>query len=219
MSASKYVAIVDDHIIFRQGLEYLICRTDPYKVLFGADNGKDFIAKLKPSALPDIVVLDVSMPEMDGYATAKWIRANYPTIKILAISMLDNEASIVRMVKHGARGYILKDANADELRLAFSEILEKGFYYNERISRKLLHAMNAIIHDDDAGGAFTDLTDRETDFIRLACSERSYKQIASEMLVSERTVDGYRDALFRKLNISTRVGLAIYAIRNGLVSI
>jgi len=217
MSDMKYIAIVDDHVMFRHGLTHLINLFPNYKVLFDADNGRDFIEKLKPSALPDIVLLDISMPEMDGYSTAQWIRANYPDIKVLALSMLDSDTSIIKMIKSGARGYILKDANTDELKLAFKEVMDKGYYYNEVVSRKLLQSINLIVNENSGIGTLLNLSERETHFLQLVCSEKSYKEIATDMFVSERTVDGYRDALFKKLNITTRVGLVLYAIKNGLV--
>ena len=137
MTEIKYVAVVDDHVMFRRGIIHLINLFPDFKVLMDAGNGKDFISQIKPSALPDIVLLDINMPLMDGYATAKWLNVNYPEIKILTLSMLDNETSIIKMIRNGARGYIFKDAETAELKLAFKEVLEKGYYYNELISREI----------------------------------------------------------------------------------
>ena len=116
-----------------------------YKLLFDAANGKDFIAKLKPPHLPDIVLLDISMPEMEGYATADWINVNYPGIKILALSTMDSETAIIRMIRHGARGYILKDAEPAELKHAFDEILSKGYFYNDLVTRKVLQSIHQLV--------------------------------------------------------------------------
>ena len=215
----KNIVIVDDHIMFRQGLTHLINLFPNYQVSFDAGNGREFIEKLSSHPLPDIVLLDISMPEMDGFDTAQWIRLHYPDMKVLALSMLDSDASIIRMIKNGARGYILKDANTDELKLAFKEVIDKGYYYNDVVSRKLLQSINLIVNDNPTNIDFLKLTDREVHFLSLICSEKSYKEIAGEMYVSERTVDGYRDALFKKLNIHTRVGLVLYAIKNGMVRI
>src|SRR5579875_4092592 len=110
MPDTKYIAIVDDHTMFRKGLVSLINFFPDYKVLFDAANGKDFINQLKPKHVPDIVLLDITMPEMDGYATADWIRVNHPEMKILALSTMDSETAIIKMIRHGAKGYLLKDA-------------------------------------------------------------------------------------------------------------
>jgi len=219
MSDIKYVTVVDDHTMFRKGICALINLFPNYKVLFDAANGQDFIKQLQPRHIPDIVLLDVVMPEMDGYLTANWIKANYPEIKILALSTMDAETAIIRMIKNGAKGYVLKDAEPSELKQAFDEVLSRGYYYNDLISRKIIQSVNLLADDKNGITTFSNLTDRELTFLKLACSEKTYFEIAKEMFVSERTVDGYRDSLFKKLNISTRVGLAIYAIKNGIVKI
>ena len=117
MSDMKHIAIVDDHTMFRKGLMALINLFPNYSVLFDASNGKDFIAQLNPKHLPDIVLMDITMPEMDGYATAEWLHNNYPEINILALSTMDSEAAIIKMIKSGAKGYVLKDASLMNLNL------------------------------------------------------------------------------------------------------
>jgi DNA-binding NarL/FixJ family response regulator len=217
MSETKYIAIVDDHTMFRKGLASLINLFAGYKVLFDAANGQDFIKQLQPRHLPDILLLDIVMPEMDGYATAQWVHVNHPEIKILALSTMDAETAIIKMIKSGARGYVLKDAEPSELRQAFDSVLSLGYYYNELISRKVLQSVHELADENSGTGVFAKLNDRELTFLKLACSEKTYAEIASEMYLSERTIDGYRESLFKKLNIKTRVGLVMYAIRNGLV--
>jgi DNA-binding NarL/FixJ family response regulator len=212
-----YVAVVDDHTMFRQGLIQLLGLFPEYRLLLEAGNGNDFIGKLKPSSLPDIVLLDIAMPEMDGYETMRWLHSNYPEIKVLALSSMDSEFSIIRMIKEGARGYILKDSDTKELKLALKELLENGYYYNEIVTRKLVRSVNSILHDKTKDSLLVRLTDKEMKFLKMACSEKTYKQIASEMFLSERTIDGYRESLFKKLHVNTRVGLVIYAMKNSLV--
>jgi DNA-binding NarL/FixJ family response regulator len=219
MAEIKYISIVDDHAMVRKGLASLINLFPNYKVLFDAGDGKEFINLLKPLHIPDIVLLDISMPGMDGYMTAEWLRVNYPEIRVLALSTMDSDTAIIKMIKLGAKGYILKDAHPSELKLAFDEVFSKGYFYNEMVSRKVLQSVNLLVNENSDINAFMKLTDREHQFVKLACSEKSYQEIATEMFVSERTVDGYRDALFRKLSVGTRVGLVIYAIKNGLVKI
>jgi DNA-binding NarL/FixJ family response regulator len=219
MSEMKYVAVVDDHTMFRKGICALINLFPNYKVLFDAANGQDFIKQLQPRHVPDIVLLDIVMPEMDGYATANWIKVNHPDIKILALSTMDAETAIIKMIKSGAKGYVLKDAEPADLKQAFDEVLSRGYYYNDLVSRKIIQSVNLLADNKNGITTFSNLTDRELNFLKLACSEKTYFEIAKEMFVSERTVDGYRDALFKKLNISTRVGLAMYAIKNGIVKL
>jgi two-component system, NarL family, invasion response regulator UvrY len=212
------IVLTDDHSLLRSGLASLV-QSLGHTVLFEADNGKDFIAKLNAKQLPDIVLLDINMPEMDGYETAQWIKQNHPDIKVLALSMYDNETSIIRMLKSGARGYILKDSEPAELKAAIHALMEKGFYYSDLVSGKLMYAINKM--EDESGDLknLVPLNDRETDFLKYACTELTYKEIADKMFVSPRTIDGYRDALFEKLHVKTRVGLVMYAIKNGIVNI
>jgi DNA-binding NarL/FixJ family response regulator len=213
------VAVVDDHVLLRNGLANLIRGLDSYAVLFEADNGKDFIEQLKPLYLPDIVLMDINMPEMDGYETALWLKRNYPGIKVLALSMYDNENAVIRMMKNGARGYILKDIDPVEFRRALDSLLSKGYYYSELFTGKLIHSVNNVDGSEQSMHSLTLLNDRELVFLKLACTEMTYKEIAEKMFLSARTIDGYRDALFEKLNVKSRVGLVTYAIRNGIVNL
>jgi DNA-binding NarL/FixJ family response regulator len=219
MSNIKYIALVDDHTMFRKGMIALINLFPNYKILFDASNGQDFIKQLKPQHLPDILLLDIAMPEMDGYLTANWVKVNHPEIKVLALSTMDSETAIIKMIKHGAKGYVLKDAEPAELKQAFDDVLSKGFYYNDLVSRKIIQSVNLLMDDSTGLDTFAKLSDRELVFLKLACSEKTYAEIAKEMFVSERTADGYREALFKKLNVSTRVGLVMFAIKNELVKL
>jgi len=217
MSDPKYIALIDDHTMFRKGLAILINLFPGYKVMMDVGNGREFIDQLQPDHLPDIVLLDIHMPIMDGYATAAWLHANYPEIRLLALSTMDSDTTIIKMIHQGARGYILKDADPKELQIAFEEILAKGYYYNEVLTRKVIQSIH--MGGQDAANVLPRLTERETEFLKHACSEKNYQQIASEMFVSERTVDGYRESLFKKFNVSNRVGLVIYAVKNQLVQL
>lgn len=213
------VVLVDDHVLLRNGLANLIESFGDYKVLFEADNGKQFIEKLSPRLVPDIILMDINMPKMDGYDTALWVRDHHPMVKILALSMYDNENAVIRMFKAGARGYILKDCDPGELKLALGAINTKGFYYSEMVTGKLIHNINTLDDKESQVKSIIKLTDREMSFLRLTCTELTYKEIADKMILSPRTIDGYRDDLFQKLNIKTRVGLVMYAIKNGIATL
>jgi len=213
------VALVDDHTLLRKGLANLVRNYSDYAVLFEADNGKEFIKELKLESLPDIVLLDINMPTMDGYETALWIKHHYPEIRVLALSMYDNEQSIIRMMKNGAKGYILKDIDPVEFKMALDSVIKKGFYYSELVTGKLIHAVNAIDEGDHPLQTLVKLNQRELQFLKLVCTELTYREIAEQMFLSPRTIDGYRDDLFDKLKVKTRVGLVMYAIKNGIVTL
>jgi len=212
------IALVDDHSLLRIGLAQLV-ESLGFTVQSQSDNGKEFIEKLDQQSLPDLILMDINMPEMDRYSTTQWIKANQPGIKVLALSMYDNETSIIRMLKCGARGYILKDAEPGELRAAIDDVINKGFYYSDLVSGKLMHAINNLEDENGNLKHLVQLNARETDFLKYACTELTYKEIADKMFVSPRTIDGYRDALFEKLQLKTRVGLVMYAIKNGIVTV
>lgn len=208
------LALVDDHVILRKSLGILIEMLEDFEIILEAGNGRELIDQLKDKPVPDIVLLDITMPVMDGVETAWWLKQHYPTVKVLALSMLKNDFIIIRMLKNGARGYILKDCEPAELRAALHQVHEKGYYYNELITPKM---KNKDGEDIDTPKIM--LTEQELNFLRWACTEKSHKEIAEEMRISPRTVDGYRDSLFKKLNVNTRVGIALYAIKNGLVQV
>ena len=212
------LVLVDDHVLLRKGLAELV-KNFGNEILFEADNGKEFIAKLKPGMLPDVVLMDINMPEMDGYESCLWLKKNHPNIKVLALSMYDSESSIIRMLKSGAKGYILKDSEPTELKKAIDALVTKGYYYSDLVSGKLINAINKFDEDGNDTRRTEKLNDRETEFLKYTCTELTYKEIADKMFVSPRTVDGYRDSLFEKLAVKTRVGLVMYAIRNGIITL
>ena len=218
MQTKANIVLVDDHVLLRNGLANLI-KSLGYGVLFEADNGKDFIRKLKPKFLPDVVLLDINMPQMDGYETALWLKQNHPGIKVLALSMYDDETAIIRMLKNGARGYILKDTDPSELNSAIEALATKGFYYSEMVTGRLISTINHIDEPQSTAKNILNLNDKELQFLKLACTEMTYREIADQMYLSPRTIDGYRDALFERLNIKSRVGLVLFAIKNGIVNL
>jgi len=213
------VALVDDHALLRNGLANLVRTYSDYAVSLEADNGKEFIKELKAEALPDIVLLDINMPGMDGYETALWLKENHPEVKVLVLSMYDNETNIIRMMKNGAKGYILKDIDAAEFKQALDSIIIRGYYYSELVTGKLVHAVNTMDEEGQPMQALIKLNKRELQFLKLVCTELTYREIAEQMFLSPRTIDGYRDDLFEKLKVKTRVGLAMYAIKNGIVTL
>jgi two-component system invasion response regulator UvrY len=215
----KGIVLVDDHVLLRNGLASLIESFGDYHVLFEADNGRDFVESLHSDDLPQIVLMDINMPLMDGYETTAWLKKKYPRVKVLALSMYDNENSIIRMFRAGAKGYILKDCDPAELKAALNALTTKGFYYSEMITGKLIHSMNTLDENESQVETIIKLNDREILFLKYACTELSYKEIADKMFLSPRTIDTYRDDLFEKFNVKTRVGLVVYAIKNGIINL
>lgn len=211
------IALADDHVLLRKGLASLVLNLG-YTVAFEVDNGQELIQALEKGAEPDLVLMDINMPVKDGYEAAKWIRDNRPLIKVLALSMYDDEAAIIRMLKYGSKGYIMKDCEPAELRAALDAVINKGFYYSELVTGKLVHSIAGAEEENDSQ-KLLGLSDRETEFLKLACSELSYKEIAAQMHLSPRTIDGYRDSLFEKLDIKSRTGLVIYAIKQGIYQV
>jgi two-component system invasion response regulator UvrY len=216
-NAKPSVALVDDHVLLRNGLANIIRNFQSHDVLFEADNGQQCMDRLDAGLLPSIVLLDINMPQMDGYATALCIKQRFPQVKVLALSMYDSENSIIRMLRHGARGYILKDSDPAELQSALLDVQQKGYYYSEMITSRLIRLVNDLDNPEGALKQMIALNEREIEFLKLVCTELTYKEIADRMGVGPRTVDGYRDTLFEKLPVKTRVGLVLYAIRSGLV--
>lgn len=211
-----HIVLVDDHILIRNALAALVHSFEGYSVLFEANNGKEFIQQLKTNAAPDIVLLDIAMPEMNGLETADWIKNNLPDTKILVLSVMDTDAIIIGMLKKGARGYILKDSKPPVFKQALDNIRDTGFYVNELVSNKML---NYVTHEENQGkeiSPISSLTENEITFLQLACTEMTYKEIANKMDVSPRTVDGYRDHLLKKLNVQSRIGLVVFTIKYGL---
>lgn len=213
------LAVVDDHRLFRKGLISLINMACPgYKILFEADNGKDLQERITTSDLPEIILLDVNMPAMDGFECVKWLRTHYPSIKVLVISMIEREETVVRMLRLGVGGYLCKDVEPADLRDALGEVARKGFYYTDFITGKLVHALQNGNHENTVS-KFEEMNDQERKFLQLACSEMTYHQIADKMFLSPKTIDGYRSALFEKLKVRSRVGLALFAIKQGWVQL
>ncbi len=211
------IALADDHVLLRKGLASLVQGLG-YTVVLEVDNGQDLVDKLGTGIDPDLVLMDINMPVKDGYEATRWIKENKPDVKVLALSMYDDESAIIRMLKNGAKGYVLKDIEPAELRTALDAVINKGFYYSEIVTGKLIHSINRS--DDEAvNGNIAKLNDREIEFLKLASSELTYKEIAEQMHLSPRTIDGYRDGLFEKLNIKSRVGLVLFAIKHGIVQV
>ena len=214
------LALVDDHKLFRKGLISLIEMVcNDCTILFEADNGLDLQKKLDKNNLPDIVLMDVNMPGMDGFASVQWLRDNHPDVKVLVISMIEKDESVVRMLKLGVKGYLCKDVEPNELGEALKAVANKGVYYTDFITGKLVHSLQHNTADAPKSPGIDQMNEREKEFLQLACSELTYNEIAGKMFLSPKTIDGYRNSLFEKLNVKSRVGLVMFAIKNRIVKV
>lgn len=212
------IALVDDHILLRDALAASISKFDQCQVMLLAKNGKELIDNIRSDHLPDIVLLDINMPEFDGYQTAKWLRKYYSDVRVLVLTMYDSELALIRMLQLGARGLLKKDIHPSELYIAIQTTVKTGYYYSGDTATKLAGLLKKGEANTPLVNRIT-LTENELTFLKLASSERTYKEIALAMEISPRTVDNYRDALFVKLDVKSRVGLVLYAIRNGVVRV
>ncbi len=203
------IAIVDDHTLFRKGVVGLMAEFKELEVIFEAANGKQMQEALVKFPLPKVMLMDINMPVMDGYETTCWLKSHYPQIHVLALSMFEDDEAVIKMIRCGACGYILKESKPRDLLEAIKIITVKGVYINEMVSGKLIRS---VATRETA----PNFSQKELDFLKHCCSELTYKEIADLMFVSPRTVDNYRESLFQKLNIKSRTGLVLYAIRNNL---
>ena len=213
------VALVDDHELLRSGLAAIINSFGEFEVVLEAGNGLEFIKKVKAITPPDIVLLDITMPEMDGYETAAWIRKHLPTVKVLVLSMLSNDLAIIRMLRNGVKGYIIKDSKPHVFKEAMESIQKNEFFVNELVRDKLINYVSNEEDDGKQTALLLSISEQEAHFLQLVCADKSYKEIADEMIVSVRTIDNYRDNLFKKLETKSRVGLVLFAIRQGIANI
>lgn len=211
----KSIVIVDDHILIAKALEGIISNFSEFEVIYVCENGKDLIQKFEEgNIIPDIILLDISMPIMDGFETAAWLTKNHSDIKIMALSMQGDDNSVIKMIKNGAKGYLLKNTHPKDLETALSRLNTDGFFYPEWASKIIFSNLGK----DQESEAAVKISEREKEFLKYTVTELSYKEIADRMCCSPRTVESYRDQLCEKLDLKTLVGLAVFAIKNGFAN-
>ncbi|MGF7039369.1 response regulator transcription factor [Mucilaginibacter lappiensis] len=209
------IAVVDDHTLFRQGISSLLSENEEIKIVFDAANGAVMKEKITKHPLPHVVLMDITMPLVNGYEATRWLKQNYPSVKVLALSMFEDDEPIIKMLKCGAGGYILKESNASDLMYAIKTIARHDYFLNELVSGKLLRSIQDEVKTPDP---VAELTANEIRFLELCCSELTYKDIAGKMCLSPHTIDNYRDSLFQKLDLKSRTGLVIFALKNNIAS-
>jgi len=211
----KYsIVVVDDHTLIANALKGIINEFENFEVTYLCENGKQFYDEVQQRKRPDIVLLDISMPVMDGFETAKWLKEEYPEILVMALSMQDDEQSLIKMIRNGAKGYMLKNIRPKELEQGLNRLVEKGHFFPDWAASRVF---TSISEDRIHADLKSQLSEREIEFLRYTITEMTYKEIAEKMFCSPRTVENYRDSLCEKLDLKSRVGLAVYAMRNGYV--
>lgn len=217
MKMLNTVILADDHILLRNALASLIDTIPGFKVIRMASDGTEVIRAIEEGVIPAIVILDLNMPKMDGFDTAKWLYNTHPGIKILILTMYDSEIALIRLLQVGVRGFLKKDIHPDELKHALLSVARDGFYYSHQTTGKLGNLFKKN-NDNHSSVEKAILSDSEINFLKLASTDLTYKEIAKTMNLTPRIIDNFRDSLFDKLDVKSRVGLAIYAIKNGVVT-
>lgn len=217
MNTSKkhQVLLVDDHVLLRDALANLINDFDEFKIAAVCSNGKEALTAIQKGAKPALAILDLNMPEMDGYETAAWLQENHPEIKVLILTMYDSEIALIRLLKLGVRGFLKKDIHPNEMRSALLSVADNGYYYSQNTTGKLASLFN---RNNGSNVEKAMLSELEIEFLRLASTDMTYKEMAQRMKLTPRAIDNHRNQLFEKLDVKSRVGLAIYAVKNGIVT-
>ncbi len=207
------IIIVDDHHLFSNAVNVLIKGFKNFEVIKILGNGKEMVSYFENQGeVPEIMLMDIKMPLMDGIEATKWLRKHKPDVRVLALSMEAEENTVVKMLRAGAKGYLLKDIDPEVLEHSLNEVHKNGFYYTENVTNSLLKSKDPSNNID---AIF--LKERELEFLKLACTEYTYREIAERMFLSPKTVENYREALFEKLNARSRIGLVLYAIKHEIV--
>ena len=213
------IILVDDEVLFRKGIYFLLQREENIEIIFEASNGDELINYLKKNdAHPDIILMDLKMPLLNGVEATKIIRNDYPEIKIIALTSYNTDSFISNMIKIGASSYLLKNATPTEMISTINQVFEKGFFYNETIF-EIINRQN--ISNFKPKSQFTEisLTTREREVLELICQQMSAVEIAEKLFISTRTVEGHRNNLLLKTEAKNIAGLVVFAIQNNIVLI
>ncbi|HLF45433.1 MAG TPA: response regulator transcription factor [Chitinophagaceae bacterium] len=211
------IAIADDYKIFREGLKVSLAQDDQLQVIFEAENGEDLIS-LMESKRPDIVIMDLKMPIMDGMEATKIIRKKFNEVKVLVVSMYEDDKFIIHLMEIGANGYLLKNAEPEEIRKAIYAVCENGYYFNDLVNKALLKKLVLKNNIKPSFNENIDLTEREMEVLKMICEEKTAAEIAKEIFLSPRSVEGIRQRLIEKIGVRNSAGLVMFAIKNGIVT-
>lgn len=210
------IALIDDHKIFCDSLAGLINDFEGFQVKWCAQEGRKAISLLNDNKnLPDIILLDIVMPAMSGVEVAKWIFENKKSIKVLALTMEEDDNSVVQMLQYGVKGYLLKNVSSEELHTALEQVVKYGYYYTPIITGNIhKHIESKILNRN-----VPEMSGREKELLDYLCTDMSYAEISKQIFLSESTIDTYRSRLFEKFEVKNRIGLVLKAMHLGLVTL
>ncbi|HAP58394.1 MAG TPA: DNA-binding response regulator [Cytophagales bacterium] len=210
--------LADDHALFREGLRSILETYDDLEVVAEAAHGKELQALLSQHEV-DVVLLDLKMPEMDGMEATDWLRERHPEMKIIILTMIDEDRMMAHLMEKGVHGYLLKDAHADELHAALKAVVDRGYYFNERTSKALLESVKHKNKKPPTLDFGQVLTRREQEVLDLICQEQTTAEIGEKLFISPRTVEGHRKSLVEKFNVRNTAGLVLKAYKDGWVDL
>lgn len=210
------IALIDDHKIFCDSLAGLINDFEGFHVNWCVQDGRKAIQLLKDDInVPDIILLDIVMPGMNGVEVAKWLFENKKEIKVLALTMEEDDNSVIQMLQYGVKGYLLKNISSEELHLALEQVVKYGYYYTPIITGNIhRHIEKKILNKN-----VPEMTEREKELLDYLCTDMNYAEISKKVFLSESTVDTYRARLFEKFEVKNRIGLILKAVHLGLVTL
>ena len=208
------LAIIEDHNIVRKGLVEIISNFGNFTFVIEAENGKDFIEKYKQTELlPEICIVDIKMPEMNGFQLVQYLKTNFPKIKILILTTYDEEYFLIKMIKLGVNGYLLKDCHPEELKSALLAISDNSYFYNNIFSKRLQRLVETNFIK------LPNITENEKSFLEICGEDLTYSQMAQKLNKSQRSIEGYRDSLFNKFEVNNRASLVLLAVKLGIIKI
>ncbi|MBI1341375.1 MAG: response regulator [Terrimonas sp.] len=210
------VAIADDHALFRTGVKTSLSSRKDIQMVAEAENGMQLLNLLK-HIKPDVVLLDIQMPIMDGLTTLPEIKKLYPDVKVIMLSMHNDHSMISRMMEIGANSYLTKESGAEMIYEAVKGVYENEFYFNDLTNKALLNGLRSKTHSESMRPQDVQLNDKEVTILKLMCEEKSTKEIADLVDLSPRTVEAIRDKLKTKTGTTSIAGLVMYAVKAGLV--
>lgn len=210
------IAIADDYKIFREGLKVGLSADDSLEVMLEADNGEELLKGLENNS-PDVIIMDLKMPIMDGMEATKEVRKKFPSIKVLVVSMYEDDKFIIHLMENGANGYLLKNAEPDEIRRSIYSVYENGYYFNDLVNKALLKKLVLKNNLKPSFNQNIDLTEREQEVLKMICEEKTAAEIAKEIFLSPRSVEGIRQRLIEKIGVRNTAGLVMFAVKNGIV--
>lgn len=216
MSKIKIV-IADDYKIYRDGLKVGLLADENLSVIAEADNGEELMKELETHS-PDVIIMDLKMPIMDGMEATKLVRKKYPSIKVLVVTMYDDDKFIIHLMENGANGYLLKNTEPDEIRKSIYAVYENGYYFNDVVNKALLKKLVLKNNLKPSFNQNVELTERELEVLKLICEEKTAAEIAKEIFLSPRSVEGIRQRLIEKVGVRNTAGLVMFAVKSGITN-